>query len=546
MLRLRNYSISIRFYMTIALVVVGLSLLIFQSLNQVEKMIIQNKLENTQAVVGVTVGILKKYYQLQQKGVLTEDQAKADAKEDIGSIRYGKDNYFWIHNRDLVMLMHPANPSVVGNDMTFAKDSNGKHHFQAMQNVVNQSGFGFVDYQWQAAGESTLTKKKSYVQLFEPWGWVVGSGVVLNDMDTLFWMLAKRPLVIGLIIVLCVTFFTFCIGRSITRPLNATTEAMFRIASSEGDLTQRLSDHSKDEVGLLTSSFNAFVDKIETTIMQLKNNTSDLATAFNELATIANSSQSAAEQQNSEILSVASAISQMAQTITEVAKNTEQASMSANLAKDEAQSSQSIAREAADSVNELSDDVARTSSIINQLIDDTLKITRVIDVINDIAEKTNLLALNAAIEAARAGEQGRGFAVVADEVRTLAAQTKQSTDEVQHMISAIHSRSDTAIEAMQKGNQIMQKTVSTSSKAGESLVNIVSAVNEISDMNLQVASAAEEQAMTAQEIEKSVTSISGITSDSFHLIKNTNNAIADVNALGNKINTLVNQFKVSA
>ena len=349
---------------------------------------------------------------------------------------------------------------------------------------------------------------------------------------------------VGVIAVVLGALLAWFLTRSIVRPLRQTVARLDDIASGEGDLTRQLEVSGRNELGDLSLAFNRFVEKIRVLIQQVAAGSDQVAAAANELSATSEETNEQVRRQKAETDQVATAMNEMTATVQEVARNAADAAAAAQTTDQDANAGQQVVQKTVTAINGLSSQVDNAAEVVGRLSQDAEEINKVLEVIGDIADQTNLLALNAAIEAARAGEQGRGFAVVADEVRTLASRTQDSTHEIQQMIERVQSGTREAVQAMEDGRNKAHESVEQVNLAGESLVAITQSVTRISDMNTQIASAAEEQSTVAEEINRNVANITEVLDQTASGSEQIRNASEELSKLASEQQQRVGQFKV--
>jgi methyl-accepting chemotaxis protein len=541
---LLQLSIRTRLVLLVAVTTIAMLAAEAFTLYQAHHELLAEQEAQTRQLAEVVTGIADHYYKRARAGAMTEEQAKQTAIDIIRDLRHSGQEYFWINDMNAVMVMHPMKPQLNNTSVADMRDANGKYMFREFVDAVQRNGEGMVAYEWTKPGQTVAEPKVSYVKGFKPWGWVIGTGIYISDVDAAFRAgLLRAGLRLGLIVAI-ITGLALLIVTSIVRPLRETGAAMEDIASGEGDLTRRLEVKGSDELAALAGSFNRFVDKVHATVRQVADATSRLATAAEELGAVTRTTREAVEHQQAETDQVATAMNQMTATVQEVAKSSNDAAQNAHQAHEVAEDGHRLVDEARHAIEGLSGEVQTTAAAVGHLEEEVNRIGTVLEVIRGVAEQTNLLALNAAIEAARAGEQGRGFAVVADEVRTLAARTQASTLEIQSMIDALRSGAQQAVSSMGSSRALTESTVQKAEAAAQALERIAPTVGRISDMSAQIASAAQEQEAVAKNIDQNVIQIASEAEQAAAAAEEVARASAKLAELGEELRTLVRQFKV--
>ncbi|GFM50293.1 methyl-accepting chemotaxis protein [Pseudomonas cichorii] len=332
------------------------------------------------------------------------------------------------------------------------------------------------------------------------------------------------------------------VTRMITRPLYQSVNSATRIA--KGDLTQEITSNSEDETGQLLKALSSMQKDLKGTVQQIADASDQLASAAEELTAVTEDSTRGLVRQNDEIQQAATAVNEMTAAVEEVARNAVSTSQVSSQTAEDATKGQYQVQQTVMAMNTMAGDINDSTQRVETLAGQIRDITKVLDVIRGIAEQTNLLALNAAIEAARAGEQGRGFAVVADEVRALAHRTQASTGEIEAMIKVVRAGADEAVQSMGKSQSMAQSTQSLAAEAGLALERISAGVSEINERNLVIASAAEEQAQVAREVDRNLVNIQDLSTQTSAGANQTNASSQELSRLAISFNTLVGKFKL--
>ncbi|WP_341305273.1 methyl-accepting chemotaxis protein [Pseudomonas sp. TMP25] len=541
---LRSLPINRRLWLILS---VAIAMLIIQGglfLKQVHSDLYTAKAEKTQHVVQSAAGILQHFHSLEAAGTLPRAEAQQQAMETIRGLRYAGQEYFWINDQTPVMVMHPTNTKLEGQNLSGFKDPDGKALFNEMVAISKSQGAGQVDYRWPKPGASEPVPKVSYVQLFQPWGWIIGSGIYVDDVQAEFQAQALKAIAIGLTIAVLLAALVALILRSITLPLQQAVSAMANIASGDGDLTRTLNTHGNDELTALSRHFNAFTDKLRLVIKQSLDSAGKLDVAARELGQISSHAQQHSEEQSQQMELVATAINEVTYAVQDVAKNAEHASTEVHAAEKHALQGQQNIESSLRKINELSGTIDQAVTVIQALAQESTQIGSVLEVIRSIAEQTNLLALNAAIEAARAGEQGRGFAVVADEVRLLAQRTQKSTAEIQVMIERLQGNSEAAVRVINDSSKASQLTIEQASQAGASLTLIASGLRNLTGLNASIASATLQQSHVVEDINQNVTQAASLAQNNATAAQQTSNAGQHLSLLAEQLNKILGQFRV--
>lgn len=354
---------------------------------------------------------------------------------------------------------------------------------------------------------------------------------------------AFTGIVVALVVVLVLTvLFAWVLTQSIVKPIQQAVDFSKTIA--ERDLTHSIEIDGKDEPAQLLKQLRKTQEELRQSIGHIAQSSQQLASTSEELSSVTEDSTRTIQQQTEELEQAATAVNELTTAVENVAQDAQSASEASEAADEQAQFGNDRVAKTVTAIEELSQEIGDSSSNVTELADKVTGITKVLEVIRGIAEQTNLLALNAAIEAARAGESGRGFAVVADEVRSLAHKTQQSTVEIEEMVSAINESSDRSVSTMKQSLERAAKTLDIAREAGTALKQIATAVSEINTHNTSIASASEEQANVARDVDKNLVSIRDLSNSTASGAEQTSASSQELSRLAVELNNLVERFKV--
>ncbi|MBI2275772.1 MAG: cache domain-containing protein [Dechloromonas sp.] len=560
---LRGKLIATTIATTAALLVLFVALLIGAKARMLEER--EYKLRNLVETAYATLAYFEKEA---RDGRLAVDDAKKAAMAAVKTMRYDKVEYFWLNDLGKPvpkMLAHPTVPALEGkvlddakfNKATLARDGtkgadvklDNKNLFVAFNDVVERAGDGYVQYQWPkplagGGASSELYTKLSYVKKFEPWGWVIGSGVYIDDVDATFRDDAIKLSLAGLAIGGFIAIALLLIARNINRTLGGDPSFASTITRriTAGDLTTQVNCRADDKDSLL-ANIAAMQTTLRNMISSITGNAEQVASSADQLLRASEQVAERAHQQSSAAAAMATSVHQMTTSIDKVKENASEAHGISQEAGSISEEGAAVIHSAATEMRKISEAVQSSSLIVEELGQQSVQITSIVKTIKEIADQTNLLALNAAIEAARAGEQGRGFAVVADEVRKLAERTSQSTTEIAGMVDKIQNGTRSAVSSMQAGVTQVSNGVELANQAGDSINRIRDGSARVSEVVNDISASIREQSAAGNKIADQLEGIAQMSEESSVAVRRTADAARQLHTLSASLHQAVAQFK---
>ncbi len=485
-----SLDIRARLYGVVALFAIGLTIVAaILVITQTNAISARRHLE-LKGLTDAAVSVIAAQHDLAKAGKISEAEAKTRALASIAAMRYSGNNYFWINNTDSKMVMHPIVPKMNGQDLSTMKDPNGFAFFAEMIRLAKADGGGFVEYMWPRPGSDKPIEKISYVKLYAPWGWIVGTGVYNDDLV----VDRNHAMTVGgiaaLLILLVVGGISTFFIRDIVKRMAQLRFAMLELAKGNFDVA--LPDiKRKDEIGQIAEAADLIVERFGATITTVKQATNEITNASAEIATSTTDLSQRTEEQAASLEETSAAMEEITATVKKNAENAREAS--------------TLATDTLSIADRGGQVVAKTVEAMSRIEGSSRKISDIIGVIDEIARQTNLLALNAAVEAARAGDAGRGFAVVASEVRSLAQRSSQAAKDITDLITNSTGQVADGVELV--------------NNAGKSLSEIVESIKKVTAVVASIANASAEQATGLEEINKALNQMDEVTQQNSALVE---------------------------
>ncbi|MCB1920606.1 MAG: cache domain-containing protein [Candidatus Competibacteraceae bacterium] len=487
----------------------GTTIYLYEFKNQM----INDREQELRHLTETAMGIMERFHELAVAGTLSQEEAQKTAAAVIKTLRYEKQEYFWINDMYPRMIMHPTKPALDGKPLDDLKDPTGKLLFVEFVKVVKQNGAGFVSYLWPKPGSEQPVPKLSYVKGFEPWGWIVGTGVYIDDIEAEFWRDAWRMGGSTLVLLLVLSVGGVWVANSIVNPLKQVVNATERVA--QGDLTENIEVNGHDEVAQVLVAMQTMVRQLRGIVTSTMQTIDQVSDAAQEIAQGSADLSQRTEEQAASLEETAASMEELTSTVKNSADNAGQANQLAGAARTQAEQGGQV--------------VEHTVAAMDAIHQSSRKIADIIGVIDEIAFQTNLLALNAAVEAARAGEQGRGFAVVASEVRKLAQRSADAARQIKSLITD-------SVSKVEDGSRLV-------AQSGKTLQEILTAVKKVSDIVAEMAAATHEQASGIEQVNQAILQMDQVTQKNAGLVNQTAAASQAIHEQTNELQQLMDFFR---
>lgn len=526
------------------LVLIGLIIFSVFALYDKREAMMNDRQDKVRNIVEVGHSIVDYYGEQARLGHMPEAEAQRQALAALAKVRYDNNEYFAVFDMRPYTLMHPIKASIVGKDARTIIDPVGTAVVLSMRDKIQQSGAGFVPYLWPKPNAKHPVPKLSYVKGYTPWGWIIMSGIYVDDVDTAFWddtvkLIFKLLLMVGILFIAVLQ-----IRRGILQPIEALRNTMQKIRQ-DSHLALRVKIEGNDEIALTASAFNELAASLSDALRTVQHGSSEIKHVSTQLQQTAQDIQHSSHEQSSATLSAAAAIEQINASIETVSHNASQVYEHADQSYQHARQGGLALKNLDAKMHQVADVILnQIGESVGEFVQHMTHITRITQEVKDIAEQTNLLALNAAIEAARAGESGRGFAVVADEVRKLAEKSSSSASEIEHITHELSARSGHVEQRLAQGREHIEASTSAIALVDQVLEEAGNAVAATRDGMADINISLKEQSQAVQQIASHIEAVASAAENNHLMINNSANAVESLYTVSEDLQQHVKRFRL--
>ena len=478
-----------------------------------------------------------------------------EALKTVAQMRFGKSGYFWINDSTPKMIMHPIDTKLDGKDLSSVKDPKGIYPFVEMAKTAQSKGGGIVKYYWNKPGFDQPQPKISYVEMFKPWGWIVGTGEYVDNIEAkisqmrseanqkVFSSVIKTILISIVVAIIITVVFSYMANKGILGPIKQIVDVTSDLAQGEGDLTKRIDINSNDEIKDVATYMNQFIKKVHDSIEVVKTSSLENSSIAHELSVtslqVGNNVEKSVTIVNDITNKSSQAISEILASIEEARKSKDEIVEANNILNGVGQEIVQLIRQ----VQTSAQNEVELAENVDNLSKDTEQVKGILDVISDIADQTNLLALNAAIEAARAGEHGRGFAVVADEVRKLAERTQRSLTEINATINVIVQAISGVSERMNENSNDMDKLATISMDLEGKITKTTEMIDHAAQASDNTVQDFEKTSVHIEAISKNISDINSMSTTNARNVEEIASAAEHLNKMTSELSSKLEHFK---
>ena len=540
-------TLRTRIFLIVILAIIGVAALTVTSLLSTKRDLTQGRMEVIKSIVESAHSVADHFYQLEQNGQMTREEAQQAAATLFVASRYGGENkkaeYVYAWTMEGLGVAH-VNPNFVGRNMfNEIRDGQGRFTLQDIVAQLRKSPDGaFVDTEFPRPGETVPVEKLQYAMVFQPWNWFIGTGIYMDDLNQDLQRQIFKDGAIAILVLLIIGVTGYLMALSILRQIGGEPSTAIQLMSkaAKGDLTIKIENAPS---GSLLAGLQQMVESIRDTVVEIRSESKNVHLNANTINQAAADVSRAANDEAEAITSMAAAIEEMTVSISHISDSARETEQNSRAAANLASQGVNQVSSASNEINKIADMVKDASSKVAALNANANQISSIAGVIREIADQTNLLALNAAIEAARAGDQGRGFAVVADEVRTLAARTATATNDIEKMIEGVLTGTSQVVSTMEAALPQVEAGVVATETATSLLAQIKEGAESTVISVTGVANSTQEQTLASSSIAEKVDQIAHMMEITSSAMRSTADSAKQLDHIASELNSMVSRFK---